>query len=213
MLPVVGGFGPITATNASNPYAVLIPPKSNAYYTVINNLKMITPNNQQILYFMRPKGTTTVSVAAGGQKSVTIAADPGVGMKGPNGTQSQLADRGIAGNDYVVFILPDGTYWLDTVASVAAGPPIVLTMTTNLPTGGLAANATMWFFGLNTDSDPITGKAFSSLFLPKAATTNYGPADDGIARSFKRGEPMVVYCDNASAQGWLDGLSAIYSAV
>lgn len=215
-LPVRGAFSFRSLTAAFGTVLnLLIPPKNNLY-TVVQLIQYISGSTQHTLTLMRPQGTTTASIAAaGGQKAITLTADPGVGLVGPNGTASRNGDNAIAANHFIAYELSDGTVFLDKVSSVAAGPPIVLTMTTNVPTGGILVGGKIWLFGLTTDKDPITGLAFPGLLpgIGTLAMTKYGNDDnDGIWRSSARYQPLMLTSTNATVQGYFDEVKGVYSA-
>lgn len=124
------------------------------------------------LTVMRCLGQTTVaSAAAGGQQVINITADPGkYSTTFPNGTSS-VADNNISANDYVVYQCADGTFVVDTVSSVST---LAITMTNNLPTGGVAAGAPFWFFGITTDTNPSDGLAHPFFNMPQSTITTLG---------------------------------------
>ena len=130
-------------------------------------------------YVMQTLARTTVaSAAAAAQKVVNFTADPG----------------SIATNDWCAFKKPDGTWWIDMVASVAT---LAVTMTNNVPTGGLAAGAEILFFGIYSDGH-------ESFAIPTSAETTWTD-DNGYWGSNVIGEPFIMEFENATNAMVVDG--------
>lgn len=168
---------------------------------------------------LRPKNFTTVaSAAAINQAVINITDDPGLFSTNykypvPGGnTVANVADRGIAANDYCAYQLKDGTWILDTVASVAT---LAITMTTVVPNvtgGGVAAGALFYFFGLVTDTDPATGQPQWATDIQ--ASTNRVNLVDYIGGQFEAlhmGDPLMFYSPNTTNAGILEGGAGYYS--
>ena len=161
------------------------------------------------VYVLRPLNYSVIAAAtAKAGTTITLTDDPGVystnyKYKTPGGVAPcSVADNGISANDYVAYQLADGTWVYDTVSSVAG---FVLTMTTAVPsptgTGGVLAGSILFFFGIQTDVDPATGQAHP-LFTPTASTkTNVlgVTAPRGLS-AVHGGDPMILYCGNATAR-------------
>jgi hypothetical protein len=195
---------------------VLIPPKKNAF-TVLTTIRYNVGTTAHTLTVMKPQGVTTLaSVAASGQADVVLTADPGAAPQrlGPNNTASQLATNLIAANDYVAFEMPDGTFYFDTVASVAS---LTITLTNNLPTNGIAVGAKCWFFGVAGDSDPFTGQAFYPLIVTAAGsgtvTRQWQDKMNGVVSSNRPYEPLLLHSDNGTTAGKFDLVNAVYSNI
>lgn len=160
------------------------------------------------LTIFRPLNYTTFSAdAAAAQAVVNITADPGVYSTNfkyplPNGqTAPSTADNAIAANDYVVYQTAAGQYVLDTVSSVST---LAITLTTNLPTGGVKAGGLFWFYGITTDTDPTTNLAHIQMTALAAAsgTSRYDLSDaTNLWNALHPGDPMFIYSDNSTAAG------------
>lgn len=157
----------------------------------------------QNIAFMSPLNFTTFSAnAAAGQAVVTITADPGVYSTNykyglPNGQSGpSTADNAIAANDYVIYQVADGTIVADKVSSVSG---LSITMTTNLPTGGVLAGGLFWFFGVAADVNPGTGEAHPAFGTTGAAARQEYTDQNGLWVGLRPGDPMLIYDPNATA--------------
>jgi hypothetical protein len=204
------GFGSTTATGAA--YSRLITPRPK-FRAVITSMVYICSTTAHAVNLIRPYGSTTVAAtAAAGQKVVTLSVDPGLAPKGPNGTASLLGNSATT-TDFLVFQTPGGEYYYDLIASVAAGAisgQISATMTSNLPTNGLAAGATVWLHKASGGKDPFTGLTQESFNFPASTTTTIADASSGI---FSAGvyQPILIYDANATADGTLLAVSGGYT--
>lgn len=196
-------------------------------FTTITDMWYTSAGTAHTLTVLRPLGKTYVSsAAAAAQKVINIAANPGTYSS--YGT-IDVANNNIAANDYCVYQTADGTYTVDTVASVSS---LAITMTSDVPTSGVAKYAPFWFFGITTDTNPADGLAHPAFSTTASATTKLGsdPADvlGGIVGSIApppqmramtgwplngREEPLIVYSNNATATGTLEKVSVVYSTI
>lgn len=177
------------------------------------------------VYVMRPLNWTTVaSAAAAAQAVINITADPGIFTTKyryplPGATPStagyytypgRVGNNAIAGGDYCVYQLTDGTWVMDTVSSVST---LAITMTTNVPTGGVAAGAPFFFFGISTDTDPATGTTQPHTLAIASATRQnlIQDANSGGYNSLHPGDPMLFYSGNATAAGTLCEIVGYYA--
>jgi hypothetical protein len=133
-----------------------------------------------------------------------------------------VADNAIAANDYVVIELPDGTLYTDTVASVSS---LNVTMNGTLPTGGASSGAKVWFFGITTDTNPCDGLAHPAYNALASVVTTLGDIKGDEVAGFigtvahpstfsgmdGKGQPIIVYSNNATAAGTLDRVVAAHS--
>lgn len=229
--------GPATASGTT-PYATIVPPYRgvnspllygnnrggnvpnwqgpSACFTQISTIVMSTSSSgAQILAGMRPFNYCYFNaVAAAGQAVVNIDANPGAYATAyryptPNGAVPRTANNLMAANDYVAYQAADGTWILDTVASIAT---LAVTLTTNLPTGGIVSGQPLFFFGIYTDTDPATGFAQPYITVPTTQTQKtYQDLVSGLFQTLHLGDPLVLYSNNAGAQGTLDLVSAFYT--
>ncbi len=213
-------FGRTTASFGTV-YTLLIPPLSISTLTLIDFLQFTISTTAHTLTIMRPLSSQQVTgqshrcsayltaLAADTQAVININQDPGVFTAYTfNGSSApKTANNVIAASDYVAFQYPDGTWGLDTVASVST---LAVTLTNNLSTGGLAAAAPLWFFGISTDTNPADGKAHAPFTLPASTIANFGDEGKPFFSAFKAGEPLLIYVNNATAASVLERASAIY---
>ena len=216
--PIYGSYSIGKKTEAAGTVITkLIPPRANAF-TRLTWLEVLTGAMAHTMTIMRPLNKTTLSaVAAGGQAVISLVADPG-----NYPTTIQTADNVIAANDYVVVELPDVTYHVGLVSSVAT---LDITLTANLPTGGAASGAKVWFFGIITDTNPNTAEAHAQYTLTANATNLFGNrAGESIVGFFEtikgltalsmtgKEEPLVVHIGNATNASTIEGGQAVYTS-
>ena len=173
------------------------------------------------LTLLRPQNWTTFSaVGAASQAVVSLTADPGVFSTNykyafPNAqTAPRTADDAIASGDYCVYQAADGTWIMDTAASSYSAGQV--TMTTNLPTGGVVAGAPFYLFGISTDLDPATGLAHVQFDAAPAAASGtarvtFGPDGSGILCALHPGDPLIIYSPNTTTAGFLQLVAGYYS--
>lgn len=189
------GFGSQTQT-AGTRIRQLIPPRQRGIAR-ITRVVYTAAGTAHTLTFARPIGRTTASVAAAsGQAVINLTADPGV------------TGNLIAANDLVAVRETDGVTRLYIVSSVSG---LAVTMTSNF-TAGVAAGASVWNFGLLTDTDPRTGLAHPTLLPPASATTTYEDREGGVIAGHEPDAPLLVDSNNASAAGTLQQVSWSYTA-
>lgn len=169
---------------------------------------------------MRPFNYTTFSAdAAASQAVVNLTADPGLYQTAgrykyplPNGvTVPSTANNGIAANDYVVFQTASGQWVMDTVSSVSS---LAVTLTTNLPTGGVKKGGLLYFFGVAANTDPATNEANQTFLVTAHASTltEYKlQSDSGLWHSYHPGDPMIFHSDNSTAAGHIELIAGYYS--
>ncbi len=191
--------------------------------THITTIDQLNGSTAHTFYIARPKNWTTLTAdAAAGQAVVNIAADPGVYTTNyryplPGVTPSaglytypgRVANNVIAASDYAAYQLPDGTWVFDTVASVST---LAITMTTNVPTGGVKSGAPFFIFGVpGTDSDPATGQldpSFKTIVSIRQTIQDYVV---GCFTSLHKGDPLLYYNANGTAADVLNVISGFYS--
>lgn len=157
------------------------------HYTHLSSLKYLAAGTAHTITVMRPLGRTTLSAAADANQAViNLTADPG----------------SIAGNDYVVIAKPDGTFHTGVVSSVNS---LAVTLTANVPTGGFANGAIVWFMGVAGDhtNSQFDGTASTLVSHGDGISSLFGTLDDYA--------PMIVYSNNATAAGTLQQVSGFYS--
>jgi hypothetical protein len=217
-------FGKKTAA-AGTAYTYFIEPQNNALaclrflqFTVLgtaHTLTIMRPLSSQPL----PSGSASnayrcscylTAAAAASQSVININQNPGTYTAYFNSTP-RTANNGIAANDYVAYQYPDGSWEVTTVSSVST---LAVTVAATLGTGGLASGAPVWFFGITTDTNPYDAQAHPAYNLfANSAPLNLGAEDAEIAATFRTGEPLLVYVNNATAASVLERGIAEYIAV
>lgn len=193
-IPISGtfGYGLVTATAGTVITRTL--PAKKRHWTHLLFAKYIAGATAHTLTVMQALGTTTLSAAAAaGQAVVALTADPGVGT----------ASGVIAANDYVVIEKPDGTFHTGIVSSVSG---LNVTLTANVPTGGFAALAPVWFFGVIGDGHP-------QYTLTASVATTLQSTIGSVVSSLRRYQPLILHSGNATNAGVLDLVSGCYSTV
>ncbi len=177
----------------------------------------------QLLVFMRPLNWTYFAAAgAAAQTTVTLNADPGLysanrwrgGAALPNGQSApSTADTAVASGDYCIYQATSGIWVMDTAAgTVSAG---ALTMTTNLPTGGVSVGGLFYWFGpasANTDpannlACPSMGTGFQTLGVLISIVDN----TNGLCNTLYPGDPMIVYNPNATTVSVIENCVGYFS--
>jgi len=183
--------------------------------THITGFTYQTGANSHKITLLRPKGwTTAASAAAKNTGTLNLTDDPGLyatagryRFRG-DGVLPCTVNNGIATNDFFAYQLADGT-WLFSKGTVST---LAVTITT-LPNagGGILAGAVVFWFGAPGDIDPATGIADPSIQTLAAVEKTYSDAVS-FWESLQHGVPLIMYSDNATAQGWLSNISGYYAA-
>ncbi len=197
---------------------------SSAAWTHIDALLYTIAGTAHSVYLMRPLNFTSVATAAlTAQTVINIAYDPGiystnyayptpggVVVNGSGVPPCQVTDNAIAGGDYVAYQLPDGTWFMDTVASVST---LAITMTTNVPAGttatALPIGTPFFFYGIFSDKDPATGLAHWKT-TPTISTNRVNLLGTSLNSGFQTihsGDPVIFYSANSGSAGVLDEIS------
>jgi hypothetical protein len=213
-------FGKKTAA-AGTAYTYFIEPTNNAQ-AIIRFLQFTVLGTAHTLTVMRPLSSQQVSgqsqrcscyltaAAAASQAVININQNPGTYTAYFPDTPT-TANNGIAANDYVAFQYPNGNWSVDTVSSVST---LAITLTGNLGTGGLAAAAPVWFFGITTDTNPYDGQAHPAYNLfANSSPLNIGSEGCEVASTFRVGEPLLLYVNNATAASVLERGIAEYANI
>lgn len=190
----------------------LVEPWPNAW-TRITGYRQTVSTTAHLLTLMRPFNLTTFSAdAAAAQAVVNITADPGAySAAGALATANNL----IAANDWVVYEAADGTFVMDVVSSVST---LAITLTANLPTGGVKKNGKFWFFGIATDTNPNNNQAnprwnaaASTLFTLSRADALGSIPDHPLLNLGKgRYQPLILQIDNGTAASTMESVGVEY---
>lgn len=189
----------------------------------VTDFVYVVPTTAHLITVMRPLNYTTFSAdAAAAQAVVNITADPGTYATAgvykyplPNGVSiPSTGNNVIAANDYVVFQTAAGQWVMDTVASVST---LAITLTTNLPTGGVLKGGLFYYFGISTDTDPATNEAHQAFDILAAGsgTATYTLQSQGgnnLWQTYHQGDPLIFYSSNATTAGFIELISGYYAS-
>ncbi len=211
-----GVVGKTTATLGTAWYGV-VPPYWNGSsyrsYACLLSANVTNGNTTTNLSFMRPIGSTTTSAASStGVNTITITADPGNNAGGLY--NSAGTNNNIAANDVVVVGNVDGTITQYIVGAYNATSKVVTVTAANL-TVNVASGAKVWDFGIFSDTDPTTGAAHPVIPNSVAANTA-GAAFTTVGSGFRgsrSGDPLLIYCGNATNAVILNYGEYVYSNV
>lgn len=192
----------------------LIEPMPNGV-TRLTGVTTTTLTTAHLLTLMRPCNRVQFTAdAAAGQKVVYLSADPGVySVKGT----LAAADTALAASDYVVYEAADGTFVMDLANSVygAAG---VVTLTTNLPTGGVKKGGLVWFYGIVTELNPNNNAAHPRWNLAASTTNVFGRGEQMASLPDHKFldigggcyQPLILHIDNGTAASVLESVGVEY---
>lgn len=210
-------FGrPLKTATADTAFTSLIPP-ARRLRTKLTKTSYTAGGTAHTLTCMTPLARTYVySAAAAAATSLVIARDPG------NYSANALADGRpftpstannlIAANDYIVVMKPDGTFLVTqpSGASTDATTGRVTLTVSALPTGGIAANAPVWFLGAIGDTNPQTAEAHFQFTMTASTTTTIGDGIGAFLVTPSFDEPILLHSGNATAAGTLLYATGIY---
>lgn len=193
--------GAVTATAGTAFYGA-IPPKAGAYSRVLR-CTYLSGGTVHTLQFLRSQGqtVTTAGTASNGTTltlaSITLAKDQhGVSLA-----------EDLAANDYVVVQHTDGSWGAYKISSVSG-----LVITINNLAKAVDSGAVV--HGMYEISR-TTGHPSIQLLTVASTAYTFETVDPvgGIASSAGTNEPLMYYSNNATAAGFINQLTAIYSRV
>lgn len=154
--------------------------------------------------------TAHVLTVMRGQSYAKVAADAAAAQKDVvvDAALTDGAGNAIASGDIMAIQKPDGTWIFDTVASWAA-TTLTITMTTNLPTGGVSNGARVVSYGVPGDS----GHSEYTFDLGASGTTTIpgGEVVGSVVRSSRDHEPLILSVNNVTNAGTLNDVQIGYS--
>jgi hypothetical protein len=198
---------PHTTAAGGTAFTALIPGHKDLIAKIVK-FAYTNPAAAHILYFMRPLAKVTLSASvADAATSIVLASDPGAW-----GTPPTVAANPIAANDYISYQKDDGTQEVrvPSVVAVAADGTVTLTVTAVGAAITKSPDRYVYFYGIKTDSDPNTGLAHYLVKPPVNSTTIFDGNGSAFVSGIKPGDPILVFSDNATTQGYLEYLNAIY---
>lgn len=209
------GEGPATATAGT--VIVLVVRAHRRAKTKLCNLVYTSGSTAHTLTVLRPLAVSTLTAnAAASQAVVVLNRDPGAyaaGRLADGLPVVQTADNVIAANDYVLLQLPDSTVLNTTVSSVVVNSDgtVNLTLSANVPTGGALKGAKLWWFGVETDTDPNTAKAHPAFKPTVSATTTFqNTAGGSLVESIFNFNPLLITSNNATGAGTIVNAGGMY---
>ncbi len=213
-------YGGMTGTPLAtrNPHQATAARVGIIHITTVQFVQATTANLQT---WMRPLNWTYfTAVGAASQAVVTLNADPGLysasrwrggGMTANATTAPSAADTAVASGDYCIYQATSGQWVMDTAAGTvsAAG---ALTMTTNLPTGGVSVGGLFYWFGPpGANTDPATNLACPTYLPLVAATIQTNTDANGLMTTLFTGDPMIFYTPNATTALAVQNICGYYS--
>lgn len=179
--------------------------------TRITGMRISTLGTAHILTMLRPLNIAYASAAVA-VSGTSLVLDRQPGDFNANGTVA-TADNNIATNDYVVYQMADGTY----VGELVTVSSLTLTIT-SAGTGGIAAGAPVWFFGIVTDTNPNDNRAHPRFNLAASSTTTFSRADGMTTipdhRNMDLGDgcfqPLLFIIDNGTNASTIESVGVEY---
>jgi hypothetical protein len=177
-----------------------IAPASPNGYTQVSRYRYSPGSADHVVTGMRPIGKTYIAAdAAASQAVIRLLADPGASISPTNL---------IAAGDYLVIKNNDGTFVAVKVSSVSG---LSITLTANL-SKALSAGNEVWFYGVKTDTDPVTGLAHPKWTLATGdVRTLSGDSNGLLIASHEANQPILMQSDNVTDAGTL--LEMVYRRV
>tara|TARA_R110000803_G_scaffold18695_2_gene49583 strand:- start:317 stop:892 length:576 start_codon:yes stop_codon:yes gene_type:complete len=179
----------------------IIPGVANSI-TRINTLIYTCGTAVHAVTIMRPVATTITDVAAATGQPVIEVTDA-VTMKAPN----TVTPEPLAGPDYLAWIDSTGKFQYDTVSSITSN---AVTMTGNL-SASIAAGQTIWIFGeVGRVSHMVLKPPVSATTVMQVAVQGGVPGQLDSNSRAGVGDPLMVYSNNPTTQGWIVSVSGEY---
>lgn len=173
----------LVSVGAGTAWYAVVPGTVNLI-TRITGLQVDNGATNNGLYLMRPLGQAVVQQAqAAADTSVVLDRDPS-----PTGNT-------ISSGDQVVLLFSDGTYRKVQVSSWTAA---TLTLGVGALPAAIDAGTTLWNFGIYTDTEPDTSLAFPKLDTPTSTVKDYPFTSAGGFAGWEAGQPLMIYCPNAT---------------
>lgn len=201
-------LGTLTAT-AGTAFIGTIPPKSNGK-TVLSMLSFLSGSTQHTLSILRAQGATTTTAAqAASDTTLTLASvNPAKDLNGDS-----LGET-LASGDWLVVEHSDGSYGAYVVSSVS-GLVVTLSTTSTTPATSLAKAVDSGAAVYAMHELARTAGIPSIQITPKISIQDKFPAagtdpEVGCASSLNKNEPLLIHCNNITAQSWIEYAEACY---
>ncbi|MDE2101451.1 MAG: hypothetical protein KGL39_29670 [Patescibacteria group bacterium] len=220
LIPPYGGGGQAPGIgNVGLPGGSAAKPRPLTGVPHITSFILDTGGTAHTLTILRPMNYTWFSAdAAAAQAVVALTADPGSFSTAYNyplangQTAPDAANDLIGSGDYCVYQDAKGRWVLDT-ATEGYGATVAgsVTMTANLPTGGVKAGGLFYLLGQAADLDPATGLAHLQFDTTVSARLSYTDPN-GLWCGLHPGDPLVIYNPNGTAADIFQLVSGFYAA-
>jgi hypothetical protein len=224
--PVFGrrNYGLVTAASGTA-YLQLFEPLSVSAFTYLEFVQFTTTGTAHVATIMRPLSATTngsgvpcscylTAAVAVSTTTFTVNQNPGTytGYNFNGTAVPRTANRTVTSGDNVAYMYPDGTWAIDTVASISG---LTITMNTGtVSTLGLPVGTPIWYFGPLTAVNPydaIAHPAFN-LYAPSNPTpTNFGSEGYPFIGTFGKGQPLLLSVNNLTNASTMERATAMYS--
>jgi hypothetical protein len=190
-------------------------------FTHITDLIYTSLSTVHQVYFLRPLNWTfQMSEMTSSSTTMALAADPGTwatagvykyGAAGGASVVPSQANNVIAANDYVTYQLNDGRWIVDTITSGTGTTPVLTTGVPAVTGTKLLAGSPVFFYGIQTDTDPATGMVqplMDTVANTRLVVSAYGPQ---IWSAVHRGDPLIFYSSNGTDAGLVQVIGASYA--
>lgn len=183
-----------TAT-AGTAFTGLVWPKAASVARIVK-MSYLCGSTAHTLSILKSQGTTTVTTAAAASATTLILANT-----------APYTGETLAASDYVVVTHTDGSYGAYLISSISGS-----TITIPALSVGVAAGSTLWAM---YEVARTVGPAPSIQHLVTVSVDNIYFTESpevGMAAGGTN-EPLLIHSNNATAQGWLRHVNAIYTRI
>lgn len=181
--------------------------------THIVKVSYTTGDTAHLVSIMRPLNFTVTSAAVAANGTViNIADDPGLysaNYKYSSTVPLQVADSGIATNDYIIVQCSDGS-WISRKVTVSSLALTVAAIGANVT---IDAGALVYQMGLPSDANPADGQVHPSTITTASTVREslWVESFYGSIPALHDFEPMLFYSPNTVHLGSLESLTGFYS--
>lgn len=187
--------------------------------THINTLDLTSGSTLHTWYVLRPKNYTYINEAVTLNDTTIVMYDnPGTYSTNykyalPSGVSQVpgvVADNTPASGDYCMFQLDNGSWHFSLISSLSTLTLTIATGTPNVAGSTAAVGSILFFFGTAGDVDPATGMTDPTFLPAVSASRLFGTGNDPVASGLRPGDPLALYCANATAASTLITASGFY---
>lgn len=175
------------AGTANTTLQMVIPPDQQGVTKLIQMQYVNAANNTQSVTVMLPIGRAKIAQnAAASQTVIKLDREPGP------------SSNALGANDTLVIRNDDSSVFIGKVSN---GIYSQMNLTTSL-SANLTAGNDVWFFGLKTDTDPVTGEAHQNFTASALTTITYPPSGCPaafVSSTHGSDEPIVLDSNNTNS--------------